>query len=240
MTDRKPPVKITACDKVDENPFVREYERKESRPVVKEKVKRILKLELLQRKIVKANPKKTQKRKSGIVEDVKIIAQNEIEFNRDGEIKYYVYPCTIEGTFLSHLASALKCAHDNYKNSLKYFYVKLNRGLIKFEREISCTSDIKRDLIENDIMHHSINGKIVVTDTSNMMVDMLSNLRRSRIKECIVLSRDEFEYGSVRIFRVKETKIIRMGETKRYYYETSGIMYLEDIKTEEYEIVNIE
>ena len=223
-------MKITKDDKIDDNPFINTYNYVPEHIAEPKKVKRVLKLELLQRKITKPKKSPVQQREPTIVEDGQLLSNSELILD---PIYYYTHPCTTHVDSAPYFAHGLKHAHDNYRKNLYYFYVKMDTGLISFEERITCSATIKNLLVEHDIQHYKCNNKIVIVDTSNMVVDMLCNIDPRRFKTTPLLcSKHQFEYGSLRVFRVRTCKIIQNGNVKKYYYDTSGILYTKDIDSD--------
>ena len=235
--------KLTEYDRIDANPFNTTYlQVQNEKKSIKKAAKSILKLDILKKKIIKATTNNYTEKKSNILENIQILSPYELIKTT---IDYFVFPHTQFSTYntvsslYNYFPNALKAAFENYISFHKFFYVKLNDGLIKFETKICMTENLVSLLKEHDILFIKENQDIIITDTPNMVMDMLGNIKISNLATLpIIVSREQFEYSIYRIFRLNPPKIIKINSKQNYYYKTTGIVYLEDLSLSPDTIIN--
>ena len=226
--------KLTKDENISENPFDYDYKTvKETVSIAKPRNKQILRLDLLRKKITTKENKIGRKvHRIEIANKLKIKTKRELSFK---QIDYYTFPYieTDTNNFIYFMV-ALKDVLNNYKREMHSFYIKIDGGIISFEREIRATTNLHNLFVREDILCIKDEKGILITDNINMVIDMLINRNSKYVP--FIISREKFEYGSLRRFILGEGRRIKSSAGDYLLYETKGYVIVRDLNLEKDDI----
>ncbi|KAL6121888.1 hypothetical protein NUSPORA_01145 [Nucleospora cyclopteri] len=241
-------MKITADYKLDDDPFKNKYnkivlEGKKDKNVVANQI-------LSMDKLVKSQPMTKERKKVQkpweIVENGEFLCSEMITVT---SIEYFMYPpvfnCRNDESkvfydILSQFPYALKSVYDVYKENCESFFVKIGINLIKFgNNKITASLGLKSLLIESDVMFSQEEMRLIITDSPNMVVDMLCNMEVKKEQVIpFIIARKLFDGCYYRKAKVQETIVVKNGNKKQFLCKIDGVIYTKDLEIDSEKIIS--